>query len=182
MKSLCRFLLKTAGWSWDISVEIPAKCVICVAPHTSNWDFLIGRSFYWAIGKDASFLIKNSWFFFPMNIFFRKIGGVPIDRSKSSDLTQQLATEFHQRAHFQLAITPEGTRKLNPNWKKGFYYIAVKSNVPIVLAYFDYGKKEIGIHRVFTPTGDEEGDLHIIKQYYKYVTARHPANFSIGDE
>ncbi len=181
MNYLSKFILQIAGWRSDITVEIPEKCVLCVAPHTSNWDFVVGKTFYSSIGKDASFLIKNSWFVFPLNLFFRAIGGIPIDRSKTNDITQLLADEFVARERFQLAITPEGTRKLNPNWKKGFYYIALKSKVPIVLVYFDYGKKVIGVHRVFEPTGDEEADMRIIKMYYKDVTACHPANFSVGE-
>jgi 1-acyl-sn-glycerol-3-phosphate acyltransferase len=181
MKYLSRLILNSVGWKWDMTVEIPEKCVICVAPHTSNWDFLVGQFFYSAIGKEASFLIKNSWFFFPLNLIFKQLGGVPIDRSRSSDVTQQMAQEFTNRMRFQLAITPEGTRKRNPRWKKGFYYIALKAKVPIVLVYFDYGKKVIGIHRIFEPTGNEEADLREIKLHYKDITACHPENFTIGN-
>ncbi|MDD2797527.1 MAG: 1-acyl-sn-glycerol-3-phosphate acyltransferase [Bacteroidales bacterium] len=178
---LSKHILRLAGWKSDISVEIPEKCVICVAPHTSNWDFIIGKLFYVSIGKEASFLIKDSWFFFPLNYLFHSMGGVPVDRSKSGELTQQMADLFLSKSRFQLAITPEGTRKLSPQWKKGFYYIALKSKVPIVLATFDYEKKIVGINRIFEPTGDEDADLKEIKLYYRNVTACHPEKFSIGE-
>lgn len=174
------FLLKLAGWKVSVTVEIPQKCVICLAPHTSNWDFLVGELFYSAINQKASFLIKDSWFFFPVNILMNSLGGIGVDRSKRNDITEQMAQEFKSRTSFQLAVTPEGTRKLNARWKKGFYYIAVKANVPILLIHFDYAKKELCAHRVFVPTGNEEADLREIKLHYKDVIACHPENFTIG--
>jgi 1-acyl-sn-glycerol-3-phosphate acyltransferase len=92
-----------------------------------------------------------------------------------------MAEEFDKRETFHLAITPEGTRSLVKKWKMGFYYIAVKANVPIQLAYFDYAKKEMGITKVFYPTGDENADLKVIQDYYKDVTARNPGNFHLQD-
>ncbi|MFZ4455713.1 MAG: 1-acyl-sn-glycerol-3-phosphate acyltransferase [Bacteroidales bacterium] len=178
---ISQLLLKCAGWKSVVTVDFPEKCIICVAPHTSNWDFVIGKLFYTSIGKTASFLIKNSWFFFPFNLFFTSIGGVPVDRSKSGELTDILANEFLVRDRFQLAITPEGTRKLIPNWKKGFYFIALKAQVPIVLVTFDYGSKTVGVNRVFVPTGDEEKDLREIRLHYQNVVACHPEKFSIGE-
>lgn len=180
-KQLSQLLIKLAGWKGEILVEIPDKCVVCVAPHTSNWDFILGKLFYTSIGRTASFLIKESWFVFPFNLFFDWIGGVPVNRSKSGELTNQMALEFQKRPNFQLAITPEATRKLNLNWKKGFYYIALKAQVPILLVAFDYGRKVVSADKVFYPTGNEEADLKEIKSYYKNVTARHPQNFSVGE-
>lgn len=174
-------LLKCAGWKSEVTVDFPEKCVICVAPHTSNWDFVVGKLFYTSIGKTASFLIKKSWFVFPFNHFFRSIGGVPVDRGKNGELTDLLADEFRKRDRFQLAITPEATRKLNPNWKKGFYFIALKAQVPIVLVSLDYGLKTVGITRLFFPTGDEQKDLCEIKLHYQNVRACHPEKFSIGE-
>lgn len=182
IQQLCEQLIKIAGWKGEIGVEIPDKCVVCVAPHTSNWDFILGKVFYTSIGRTASFLIKDSWFFFPFNLFFDWIGGVPVNRSKSGDLTDQMALEFKKRPGFQLAITPEATRKRNPNWKKGFYFIALKAEVPILLVSFDYKKKIVAANRIFIPTGNEEVDMREIMNYYKGVTARHPENFSTGEE
>ena len=87
--NLSRWILKLAGWKSVYQVEEPAKSVICVAPHTSNWDFIIGKLYYWSLNKKAGFLMKKSWFFFPMGYLFRAMGGVPIDRSKRTSVTQQ---------------------------------------------------------------------------------------------
>lgn len=181
-KALSRLILKMFGWQCKVTVPDLPKCVICVAPHTSNWDFIIGKLFYNAAGRHASFLIKKEWFFFPMGPIFRSMGGVPVERGRKNDMVQQMVDLFNAKDHFQLAITPEATRKRNPNWKKGFYYIAKRANVPIVLAYMDYGKKVMGMEVVFTPTDDEEADMKYIKNYFTQFTARHPENFATGNE
>lgn len=65
-KAICKALLRMAGWKLGPVGEDVPKCVICVAPHTSNWDFIVGKLFYTALGRNASFLIKKEWFFFPV--------------------------------------------------------------------------------------------------------------------
>lgn len=167
-----------AGWKLGPTegVEL-SKCVICVAPHTSNWDFIVGKLFYTSIGCTASFLIKKEWFFFPFNLFFNWIGGVPVDRSKHTSVTDQMVERFNTLDRFQLAVTPEGTRKSAQEWKKGFYFMALNAKVPIMVAYMDFAKKEVGTKGVFYPTGDVEKDILTIRQMYRGVTGCHPENF-----
>lgn len=176
-KAICGWLLKIAGWKVGPLGEYVDKCVICVAPHTSNWDFVIGKLFYNTIGRKACFLIKKEWFFFPFNLIFKSMGGIPIDRSRNTSVTDQMAEVFEKRKTFHLAITPEGTRKAADTWKKGFYYIALKANVPIMPAYIDYKKKEVGLFPLFYPTGNTDQDIETIRDYYQGVTAQHPGNF-----
>ena len=179
MQKLYIFFLKLFGWNYQLSIEIPDKCVICVAPHTSNWDFIIGMVFYRSIGGKPCVLMKKEWFFFPLNHFFKSIGVVPIDRKKRNSVSDQMVELFHSRDHFQLAIAPEGTRSKNTQWKTGFYYIALKAGVPITLAYIDYSKKEVGVKKIFYPTGDAQSDIEEIKNYYKDVQAKYPKRFAI---
>ncbi len=110
------------------------------------------------------------------------MGGVPVDRSRKSSVTQQVVDMFNTRSTFHIAITPEGTRKRVKKWKMGFYHIAVQANVPIQLAYFDYAKKEIGITRIFYPTGDEKKDLKEIQSFFKGATARFPDQFYLPEQ
>jgi hypothetical protein len=131
------------GWKTNVTVPNYDKCVICAAPHTSNWDLFIGKLFYGAIGRKTSFMMKKEWFFFPLGLIFRAIGGIPVDRSRNTSLVDQMANKFAGSKLFHLAITPEGTRKSNPNWKKGFYFIALKAQVPIMLIGIDYPTKTI---------------------------------------
>ena len=179
MKKIYSLLLHAMGWRFSLEAEIPDKCVICVAPHTSNWDFIIGMIFYKSLGKNPNFLMKKTWFFFPLNYIFKAIGGFPVDRKKKTSLTEQMKKEFEKRDQFQLTITPEGTRKKNDKWKTGFYYIAREVQVPITLAYLDYSKKVIGTLSNFVPSGDVNGDINKIKQFYKNIQGKHLEQFSI---
>lgn len=175
--ALSKALLRLAGWKVRVIGDDVPKSVLCIAPHTSNWDFVIGKMSYTAMGRNAHFLIKKDWFFFPFNLFFKWIGGVPVDRKKRTSLTQQMVYEFESRDSFQLAITPEGSRKAVSEWKKGFYHIAVAAKVPITLIYIDYGTKEAGIKEVFYPTGDMEKDLRYIREQYRGKEGRNKEQF-----
>ena len=167
------------GWKTNVTVPNYDKCVICAAPHTTNLDLFIGKLFNGAIGRKTSFMMKKEWFFFPLGVFFKAVGGIPVDRSRKTSLVDQIVHNFAKYKKFNLAITPEGTRKANPNWKKGFYFIALKANVPIVLAYIDYKEKSIGLKKTFIPTGDFEKDMIKIKQFYKNYHAKYPDLFAI---
>jgi 1-acyl-sn-glycerol-3-phosphate acyltransferase len=177
---LSKTLLRLLGWKSIISIDEPAKSVVCIAPHTSNCDFLIGQLFSLAWNRKYSFLMKKDWFFFPLGSVFRALGGIPVDRSRKNSLTDLLVEEFESRSYFHLAITPEGTRGLVHDWKMGFYYIALKAQVPIQLAYIDYSKKEVGITKLFYPTGNEQADLAEIQSYFRGRVARHPEKFNLS--
>lgn len=179
MKSISKCILGLIGWRSVGQLDYPSKCVICVAPHTSNWDLPLGLLIYKALGRKASFLIKKDWFFFPMNIFFKGLGGIPVDRSKKTSLTEQIAEVYNERSEFQLAITPEATRKKNPEWKLGFYYIALAAKVPILVVALDYKQKVADFKKVIYPSGDVDADMVIIKDCYKNVTAKYPENFAM---
>lgn len=170
---------KLLGWKSNVTVPYYDKCVICAAPHTSNWDLFIGKLFYGAIDRRASFMMKKEWFFFPLGLIFKAIGGIPVDRGRRNSLVDQMADRFANSQEFHLAITPEGTRKANPNWKKGFYFIALKANVPIMLIGIDYPSKTISSTKVIIPTGDLEKDMNEIKEYFKEFRGRNPENFAI---
>ena len=94
-------------------------------------------------------------------------------------MTDRVAQYFKEKKKLSLGITPEGTRKPNPDWKKGFYYIAKKANVPILLSYIDYAKKKASIAEIFVPTDDEAADMQYIKNFFSNVTGKIPANFAI---
>lgn len=180
MKSFCKFLLKIFGWKIIGTTEYPPKCVIAVAPHTSNYDLPLGLIVYKAMGRKASFLIKKDWFFFPMNFVFNALGGIPVDRTKKMSLTEQIAEVFNQKKEFHLAITPEGTRKRTTEWKKGFYYIAATANVPILVVALDYSKKEVNFKKLVMPTGDFNKDMDEITACYIGAVGKHPERFALN--
>ena len=116
--SFCRFILyRMMGWKKNITVVHPDKYIICLAPHTSNWDFILGQLYAHAEGIKTNFLIKKEWFFWPLVPMFKAMGGIPVWRSKHSSMTDILAEQAKERDSFKLCITPEATRSLNPEWK-----------------------------------------------------------------
>ena len=182
MKSFCKWLLyKRMGWKTNITVDQPDKYIICLAPHTSNWDFLIGQLYMRAEGLHVNFLMKKEWFFWPLGPMFRRMGGIPVWRSKHTSMTDNLAEQARKADRFCLCITPEGTRSLNPDWKKGFYFIAQKAEIPVLLYGVDYERKLIECTKSFIPTGDVEREMREIKLYFKDYKGRKPELFTIGD-
>lgn len=179
-QSFCRWLLlKQMGWTIDTTQQLSDKFIICLAPHTSNWDFIIGQLYGGAVGLKCNFLMKKEWFFWPLGPVFKKLGGIPVWRNKHTSMTDNLAATAMKMDKFHLCITPEGTRKPNPDWKKGFYFIAQKANIPILLYGVDYERKLIQCTRTFIPTGDVEGDIRQIKQYFKDFKGKRPENFAM---
>lgn len=176
MKRISTFILRLMGWK--LNYDIPEgvdRCVLVSAPHTSNWDFVIGRLAMWSFGIDVKILIKKELFFFPMGIFLKAVGGIPVDRKGGkTNITGQIAKKFAEQDKLCVLFTPEGTRSYNPNWKKGFYYLAIKADVPIFLGYIDYKHKTGGIKKKFVPSGDVNKDLEEIKTFYKDYSGKFP--------
>jgi 1-acyl-sn-glycerol-3-phosphate acyltransferase len=167
------------GWTKDITVAHPDKYIICLAPHTSNWDFILGQLYSRAEGLRINYLMKKEWFFWPLGPIFRKTGGIPVYRDKKTSMTDNLAETAKRSESFRLCITPEGTRSRNPDWRKGFYFIALKAGLPILLYGLDFDKKLIQCTKCIMPTGDVEKDMQEIKQYFADYKGKHPENFAI---
>ncbi len=180
LRTLCGWLLyKVCGWTKEVSVSHPKKYIICLAPHTSNWDFVLGQLYSHADGVKINFLMKKEWFFFPLGALFRRLGGIPVNRQKKGSMTDALAETAQQSEVFRVCVTPEGTRKSNPEWKKGFYYIALKAGLPILLYGVDYERKLIQCTKVVVPTGDIDREMAEIKEYFKNFKGKHPEQFAV---
>lgn len=166
------------GWHClePLDQQLP-KSIICVAPHTSNWDFILGKLYYLTISKPHSFLMKKDWFFFPLGYIFKALGGIPIDRSRNSGTTDRIVEYIKKQEEIHIAITPEGSRSYRKDWKTGFYRIALEAGIPIELAVIDYPKKELGIFEVFYPSGDIDVDLAYIRSAYNSKQAKYPDKF-----
>lgn len=169
-------LLRAAGrlvlWlgRWKV-VGVPPdidRYVAVVAPHTSNWDFPVFMALvgYWRLR--VRFLGKHTLFAGPAGWFFNWLGGISV-RRESKDAAAMIDSAvglFQTQEPLILGLAPEGTRSSVTRWKTGFYRIAVAANVPIVLAFLDAGRREIGFGRVFYPTGDQEKDIADIRAFY----------------
>ena len=182
MKRVLSFVLYNClGWKTDICVPPCEKCVMCVAPHTSNLDFLYAFAYDRSRGGKAHFLMKKFWFFWPLGVLLRSWGGVAVDRNRKNNLTDELADIMRMTPGFRIAVTPEGTRSVNREWKMGFYYIALKAQVPIRLYVLDYSSKTIVCKEQIMPTGDAKADMGYIKSYYAKFkfAARYPDKFEV---
>ena len=181
MKSFYNWLLyKHWGWKAEVTEKHPDKYIICLAPHTSNYDFLIGQLYMRASGMKIHFLMKKEWFLWPLGSLFRSMGGIPVYRAKHTSMTDALAETAKKEQTFHLCITPEGTRSLNAEWKKGFYFIALKAQIPILLYAVDYERRLINCTKTIIPTGDVETDMRTIKSYYKGYKGKYPEKFTTG--
>jgi 1-acyl-sn-glycerol-3-phosphate acyltransferase len=178
-----RFLKKIffGFWFWLFGWKVKGlppkdkKYVLIVAPHTSNWDFFVGLAAKHIVYLKSHFLAKDSLFKIPIvSHFLRSIGGYPVNRSKKTNLVDQVVELYQTHEEFVVTITPEGTRSYNPNWKTGFYRIAEKAGVPILMVGFDYDHKTVEFRDLFYLTGDMEKDLESIKSYYRSIKGRHP--------
>jgi len=178
-KLLGRALLRMLGWKVEGTIPQIDKLVLIVAPHTSSWDFFIGIAAMRALQLKVNWLGKESIFFWPVGYFFRRIGGIPVDRSSAHGVVDQVLALFKSRKKMILALSPEGTRKKVDRWKSGFYRIAVLAEVPILLVGFDYSKKTIHIGPILNPSGDLEKDLEQVRSYYAGITAKYPDQFSL---
>jgi 1-acyl-sn-glycerol-3-phosphate acyltransferase len=188
LATLCKLIFKLTGWkAFDYSERLTryhppiTKFLMIIAPHTSNWDFIVAliARYILGYGFNTKFLGKHTLFKPPYGWFFYALGGTPVDRSKKNNLTEHVAEKFATATgEYGVAIAPEGTRKYTSDWKRGFYYIAVKANVPILPVSIDYKNKEICVHPPLFPTGDIEADIEYLKKYYRKDMALYPENYA----
>lgn len=175
MKILSKILFWLSGWKVIGGVPKDMKQFVMVAaPHTSNWDFLFARAAFFIMGIRLRFTIKKELFFFPLNLFLKAAGGIPIDRKTKGNMVDKMAALYDKWDDLALLVTPEGSRSYTKEWKKGFYYLAMKAEVPIVCGYLDYKKKHAGIGPIIKASGNYEEDLEKIQSFFKTVTPRFP--------
>ena len=179
---LGRKTFKLLGWKLvGVIPEDVRKCVITVAPHTSMADFLLGRLAYCFLDRNVKYLIKKELFNIPLlRGLLLRLGGIPVDRSRSNNIVNQVAAMFSKYDNLNIILTPEGTRKRVNNWKKGFYYIALKAEVPVVLGFLDYKKKELGFGPMIYLTGNYEEDWKKMEAFYRGINAKYPERYNLS--
>ena len=184
IKEVCALIFKLSGWTFKSNLPADLKTFVFIgAPHTSNYDFIPAMAVNHFMKRNAKFVIKDDWMRFPINLILKPAGAIGLDRKKIKELgrastTDAMANLFQQYPDLVLMISPEGTRSPNPTWKTGFYYIAQKAGVPIVLGYADYGKKEAGIGDIIYPQ-EFEADMTKIMKFYEGVQGKRPEYFKL---
>lgn len=170
---------KLLGWkitgNTTFSKEIIKKAVIIAAPHTSWHDFYIGLLLRKICGVKTNFIGKAELFKWPFGYYFRTIGGTPVKRAERQDMVDAIVSIFNERKEFRLTLAPEGTRKKVEKWRTGFYFIAKKAGVPIIMFTLDFENKQNKVSEPFYPTDDMEADFKVINSFYKDVKGKIPA-------
>lgn len=165
------------GWKivgdFDTTIK---KCVLPVVPHTSWHDFYIGIFTRGSLGIEINFVAKKELFVFPFGYYFKWVGGTPLNRFTNENKVDAIAKIFQEKEVFRLAISPEGTRKKVTEWRTGFYYIALKSGVPIIPVGFDWKNKQVIIFPVLYPTGNKEDDFKILENHFNGIIGKVPEN------
>ncbi|GAA4282149.1 1-acyl-sn-glycerol-3-phosphate acyltransferase [Gaetbulibacter aestuarii] len=179
MKWLAKFIYHNIlGWrvvgSENLDPAAIKKAVIIAVPHTSWHDFYIGILARKIIGLKANFVGKKELFAFPIGWFFRSLGGAPVDRYTNENKVDAIAKIFEGKEEFRLALAPEGTRKKVKEWRTGFYYIAKKAKVPIIMITFDFENKQNKISKPFYPTDDKEADFKFMHKFFEGVKGKIP--------
>lgn len=154
LRPLGRWILRRLDWCSEGSFPDQPKLVIAIAPHSSVWDFIIGAALLYLLGLRVAFIAKHTLFFWPLGIFMRWLGGIPVDRAQPQDLAGVMAAAFGKREQLWLAITPEGTRSEGARFKSGFYRIARAAGVPILPVYFNYQRRVTGFLPLVQPGDD----------------------------
>ena len=169
-----RTILRLAGWR--VAGEMPdaPQLVACVAPHTSNWDFVIGYAAKMALDVRAHWLGKHTLFRGPFGPILRAMGGIPVDRSAAHGIVAQAVAGFRRHPRLLLGVAPEGTRGRVTRWRSGFYHIAREAGVPIWPVALDWGTRTVRLGSLFTPTGDEDADIATLQLFFRSVRGRHP--------
>jgi 1-acyl-sn-glycerol-3-phosphate acyltransferase len=178
MRPIYLFIFKLLGWkiSGNFNPELK-KYIVAVAPHTSNWDFVVGIAARSIVRmQKIKFLAKSPLFKPPHGWIFTALGGYPVERSSNHDMVTHVAGLFDSHERFVLAIAPEGTRKKVDKLRTGFYYIAKAAHVPIIPVGFDFKKKEVIIGDILYPTEDMPGDFQKLYTFYTQITGKSPAN------
>ncbi len=179
LSRLSYWILTKLGWTLQVDMPDIKKFVAIAAPHTSNWDFPLGILAAKAVRIKVCWMGKHSMFRWPYGWFFRAIGGTSIHRDQGQNYMQQMTDLFDRSEELVLALAPEGTRSKMDHWKTGFHYIARAANVPVLMAYLDYGKKQVGIGGMFYPPEDIDATFAQIRKFYKNRCGKNPENESL---
>jgi len=174
-------MLRLLGWRFDGCLPNIPKQVVIVAPHTSNWDFILGLMTVFALDIRAHWIGKHTIFVPPFGRLMEWLGGIPVNRSLPNDLVKETTKRFAAEEKFLLGLAPEGTRGRVEKWKQGYYRIAVGAGIPIVCAALDYRTRTIIFDAAITPSGDLARDFARIREFFVGVTPRFPEKFHLPE-
>jgi 1-acyl-sn-glycerol-3-phosphate acyltransferase len=171
---LARIFLWLTGWMPEGRPPAARRFVLIAAPHTSNWDLAFLLAFARLYDVRISWMGKHSLFRGPMGWAMRRLGGVPVRRDRSNDLVAQMADTIERSESIALTVPAEGTRSYTSHWKSGFYHIARRAEVPVVLGFLDYPRRRGGFGPEVVLTGNVREDMDEIRAFYEGKQGRFP--------
>ena len=166
--------MQVLGWRFEGEFCSEKKAVVAVAPHTSNWDFVIGLAAVFCLRLKVSFLGKPSIFIWPFSYFLRRWGGIPVDRREKHGVVDQIIKQIKSRDSMLLCLAPEGTRSKVFPWKTGFLHIAQRASIPVFLVGLDYKRKVICFGPVFRPSENIPLEIQKVYEFYAKVHPKFP--------
>ena len=176
-RALGRWTLRLGGWRIDGELPDVLRCVIIVAPHTSNWDFVWGLATKLALGLQVDWIGKHTLFRFPFGFLLRRLGGIPVARHAPGDIVERIAQQVKERRQVFLGLSPEGTRRKVERWKTGFHRIAMVASVPIFPVALDYSARCVRLFPLYQATGDYQTDLHALQRHFHAGMALKPNGY-----
>jgi 1-acyl-sn-glycerol-3-phosphate acyltransferase len=182
MKTLSGKVLEQLGWKITGDFGDIKKSVTIFAPHTAHIDAIYGKLGFTELGVKFKFLSKKELFFFPMNLVMKKFGSIPVRGVVGKNAIYQVVDLLNSTEELHIVVSPEGRTKKMVKWNKGFFYMAKKANVPIVIGVLDYGKKEMGVLGVIYDTSDFKTVMNQINETYKNVKGKNPEQFALHFE
>ena len=179
LRSCGKLWLRVAGWKTVGEMPASPYAVFIASPHTSNWDLPFALAVAWAMDIRISWAGKSSLFRFPFAGFMRWLGGISVERSKRDNQVEKIAQAMRAADKMYLVVAPSGTRSKRDQWKSGFYHIAKAANVPILLAFLDYERKEGGLGPLVYASDDVAHDMGQIRAFYADKRGKHPAQETV---
>lgn len=170
--SVGKFVLKALGWKLVGQLPEQKKFILAVAPHTSNWDFIVGFSAMLALDLRTHFMGKASIFVWPFKGLLTRMGGIPIYRDKAHGVVQQMVSHCNNSEQFVLGLAPEGTRSKTKEWKSGFIHIAHQADIPVVPVSLHFDSKEVKFQPAMNISADTEQELQRVKQCFDGACAK----------
>ena len=167
--------MKLTGWRVEGQVPDAAKLVIIAAPHTTNWDFVYLLAAAFVLRLKIHWLGKKSLFAPPLGFVLKALGGISVERSRSTNLVEAVTAKFDAATHLAVVIPPSGTRGKTEHWKSGFYWIAQGASATVLCGFLDYPRKVAGLGYSFEPTGNVTADMDAVREFYADIVGKHPA-------
>ncbi len=177
LQRLARPLLGLLRWRALEAHPLPDSCVLIGAPHTSNLDGFYCLLVTSALGYRIKWVVKGELDWPVLGAILRSLGAIFIDRGSGNAL-QTIEQHLQDSERLCLAIAPEGTRARRSRWRTSFLHIAEAHDLPLVLGYLDYSRREGGTGPIIRDLSERAALQEALQVFYGGITAHRPERVS----